>query len=95
MSIEKGYRAGYYNGFIAGFPAGYRESVRDKSVPFMHAGWDQVPDEVLETGKEYCQVVMTVLHMGKEPGWSLLPLEKFWKDSDNKELPRADRKLEE
>ena len=69
-SAEKGYRTGYYNGFVAGFPTGFREAVRDQSVPIMRTGWDQVPDEVIETGNEYCQVVMTVLHMAKKPGWT-------------------------
>jgi hypothetical protein len=81
-AVEKGYRAGYYNGFVSGFPAGFREAVRDKSVPIMKAGWDQVPDEVVETKSQYCQVVMKTLHMAREPGWELLPFEKFWDDAE-------------
>ncbi len=82
---EEAYRLGYYNGFVAAFPCGYREAVRDKSVPITRAGWDQVPDEVTETGRTYCHIVMTTLHMGKEPGWSLLPLEKFWEKAERPE----------
>ncbi len=84
---EKGYRTGYYNGFVAAFPCGYREAVRDKSIPFMHTGWDEVPEEIYETGCTYCETVMTVLHMGKEPGWALLPFEKFWEKKAERGSP--------
>ncbi len=81
-SREEAYRAGFYNGFVEGFPCGFREAVRDKSVPLMRAGWDQVPDEVIETGRSYCQLAMTVLHMAAEPGWTRFPLEKFWEKAE-------------
>ncbi len=46
----------------------------------MRAGWEEVPEEVFETAAQYCQTVMTTLHLGQEPGWSLPPFEELWED---------------
>ena len=46
-----------------------------------------VPDEVVEDGKTYCEVIMRVMHMGNEKGWSRFPLEDFSKLASNDTEP--------